>query len=320
MRSSYSLTALITIVGFFIFISNSSVAAGAAASGPRILSSVGKVEIWGAQDRPVQLKQQVVLIEKAKIQTGPGAWVMIEVSPNEQIVVAPESLILIPVISLEDGSIERIELQTGAFRLMNLKNHPRVVLTPLSRDAYSEVDLVFELSGSQDHITVRVLEGRTSFRGLENEESVLITQGQKATFIGKKEDGIIMFDTLIGGRKVARGVTSRVVRFEKEEIEKWKNGLSQLVGVAKKKVVQKKSEVLLKGAICRGPAAKLNQCVWRCVGNPKEEKTRCFAGKIPNVQCVRERCDARGQWVDRTELFGSQMSCLAQGRVEACDY
>lgn len=303
-----------------LLIARFSVAASGTASGPQVRSLIGKVNIWGAQDRPLQVNPQVGLIEKAKIQTGPESWVMIEITPGEQIVVAPESLVLIPVISIEDGSIERIELQEGSFRLMNLKSSPRVVLTPLSRDSYSEADLVFELSGVQDHVTVRALEGRTNFRGLENEESVLITQGQKATFIGKKEDGILLFDTLIGGRKVARGVMSRVVSFEKDEVEKWNKGLSQLASVAKKKVAKKKKDTLTRGAICRGPSAKLNQCVWRCVGNPKAEKHTCLAGKHPKVQCVRERCDARGQWVDRIELFGVQMSCSAQDRVQVCDY
>lgn len=73
--------------------------------------------------------------------------------------------------------------------------------------------------------------------------------------------------------------------------------------------------------ICTKPSAKFNQCAWKCDGNPAGEKT-CRTD-LPQVRCVRSRCNANGVWAEemRQPASAGQASCPAQGaKVKDCDY
>jgi len=65
---------------------------------------------------------------------------------------------------------------------------------------------------------------------------------------------------------------------------------------------------------------KFNQCSWSCKNNPKGEKS-CRTD-LPEVSCVRQRCNAAGDWTDMNRMpssYGSE--CPSSGfKVKACDY
>jgi hypothetical protein len=72
--------------------------------------------------------------------------------------------------------------------------------------------------------------------------------------------------------------------------------------------------------VCAEPKADLNQCMWTCVNNPKGEK-RCRTD-LPQVNCVRKKCDGNGNWSDESRLPASfhDMCQPAGYHVGSCDY
>ena len=75
------------------------------------------------------------------------------------------------------------------------------------------------------------------------------------------------------------------------------------------------------GHICSAPKGRLNQCLWQCRNNPDGEK-KCRTD-LPQVNCVRQRCNANGDWADDTRLPASYFDmCKPSGEVKVgpCDY
>ncbi len=73
--------------------------------------------------------------------------------------------------------------------------------------------------------------------------------------------------------------------------------------------------------ICDRPKGFFNQCAWTCVGNPSGEKN-CRV-ELPQVSCVRTRCNANGKWADEKKLPLNEAKgmCPATGAtVKPCDY
>lgn len=72
--------------------------------------------------------------------------------------------------------------------------------------------------------------------------------------------------------------------------------------------------------ICAKPTGRFNQCAWRCVGNPAHEK-HCRTD-LPNVACMRTRCNANGVWADETQLPTkfSHICAPEKEKVGPCDY
>jgi len=72
--------------------------------------------------------------------------------------------------------------------------------------------------------------------------------------------------------------------------------------------------------LCLAPAGSMNECAWTCVNNPPKEKT-CRTDR-GDVQCVRRRCNANGEWTEETRLPASfRTFCDPSGpRVAPCDY
>lgn len=72
--------------------------------------------------------------------------------------------------------------------------------------------------------------------------------------------------------------------------------------------------------ICNSPKAPFNSCLWKCMNNPKGSST-CRTD-LPQVTCVRARCNANGDWAEETRLPASfHGMCPAQEvTVAPCDY
>jgi hypothetical protein len=247
---------------------------------------------------------------------GSGAWVRIATTKADQLLIGPDSRVQIPVIAWEDGAIERIELEKGRMRLMNLGASPRVVVTEVSRDAYAEADLVFDYDPEKKALKLSVLEGRANFRGLENDEILPLNSGEEATFTGSIENGELAVDILLQGRRVARGKMSKVAKVLASTRETWAQAFAKMQ--KEDKGVTKHDVDLRSGEICRRPSAKFGLCSWTCEGQ-KGGGGRCRTD-LPNVKCVRLRCDASGRWSDATEISAALGSCEFKTAVRACDY
>ncbi|MEO0336449.1 MAG: hypothetical protein AAF202_08645, partial [Pseudomonadota bacterium] len=73
-------------------------------------------------------------------------------------------------------------------------------------------------------------------------------------------------------------------------------------------------------SICRNPKGDINECAWMCQNNPKGQ-TRCRTD-LPQVNCVRKRCDGNGDWSDENRLPANFFDrCKPDGfKVAPCDY
>lgn len=286
---------------------------------PYVMSFTGKVQVTDSRGKAQAPKRGQLLREKAVFETGPQSLVQVALSKNERLFVGPQSRVSIPVISWEDGSMERLELEKGSMRLLNLTSAPRLVVTPVSRDTYSEADLLFEVDPSAARLRVAVLDGRTAFRGLENEEFTPLERGEEATFQGVIEGGEIVFDVLLQGRKVARGKVEPKKKSTLTPAQMWWTEAEKIAQKDKAADVARVKEKARAGAICQKPSARLNECAWVCENNPKKEKKACRL-ELANVRCVRMKCDANGEWSDRLEITPSKSPCGVQPLVAACDY
>ncbi|MFN7728703.1 MAG: hypothetical protein ACK5P7_06080 [Bdellovibrio sp.] len=286
---------------------------------PYVISSAGKVTVSDSRGQKKSPAKGQLLREKATFETAPGAMVLIALTKNERLFVGPDSRVSLPVISWDNGDVERVEMERGQMRLQNLTSQPRLVVTPLTRDPYFESDLVFNLDAEAGRLNLQVLEGRTTFRGLENEEALSLTTGEEATFQSVIENGEIVFDVLLQGRRVARGKMSEKKKSPTDPKQVWWSVFDRIAKQDQAAAVQKAKEKVRDGAICKSPQGKLNECAWVCENNPKAEKKKCRL-ELSQVRCVRMKCDADGQWADRLEIVASQAPCLAQPLVAVCDY
>ena len=286
---------------------------------PVVLEATGPVEVKISQGKSTKATRKLLLRERATIETGESGWALIALTKTEKLVIGPQSRVMIPVIAWENGAIERLELEKGKMRLMNLSGIPRVVVTPLSRDSYSEVDMAFEFDSAKKSLQASVIEGRTQFRGQENEDFFPLEGGEKATFQATLEKGEITSDVLLQGRRVIRGKMSEKEKLTDAEKDYWVKAFEKIETKRQARVAQEAKESVVVGGICTKPSARLNDCSWICEHNPKKEKSRCRVD-LPGVKCVRLRCDANGEWADRRELPALQSPCQVKSLVKSCDY
>lgn len=286
---------------------------------PFLLVVRGKAFVTPSSGKKTAAKKNDSLRERALLETEGDSMIVVALAANETLTVGPSSRVSIPVISWEDGAVERIELEKGQMRLTNLTSRPRLVLTPLTRDPYSEADLIFNLDMKVPALTLSVLEGRASFRGRENEESLPLGRDEEATFTGSTENGELVEDVLLAGRRVIRGKMSEKRALPESTRELWAKAESQAKTQDAAARAKAKKEKERRGAICEKPSGRFNECSWTCEHNPGREKKKCRMD-LPAVKCVRRRCNADGQWGDALELTAQQSPCGVKPLVSACDY
>ena len=289
------------------------------AKDPQVLLIEGKAFITQADGKRVLAKKKQILKERATIETEQNSWLYLSIAKNEKVLLGPSSKINLPVIGVEDGEVERVELEQGQMRVVNLTSHPRLILTPLTRDAYSEGDLVFDYDAKKPAVKLSVLDGHAVFRGEENEDLAALSSNEEASFIGKMENDTLVVDVLLQGRKVVRGRLTDKSNVTPETRQHWTEALTKFEKAHRTASAKEEKEKNVAGAICKKPQGKMDQCAWTCVNNPKSEKTRCRTD-LPKVKCVRTRCDANGNWSDPLELIPQQSACSAKTAVRRCDY
>ncbi|RME17111.1 MAG: hypothetical protein D6797_03135 [Bdellovibrio sp.] len=181
---------------------------------------------------------------------------------------------------------------------------------------------------------VATLKGVVSLKSREGEKEVSVAQGQKGRYV---IEGGGLFDKEEMERFVARGFMTPVYQMTEAEIQELLKG-SHRYKVSqqkrRKKKVKKLKKVLRKRAslpqklpkkqkissLCMDPAGDFNQCMWKCVNNPKGSSS-CRTD-LPQVKCVRMRCNANGIWAEAFRLPASSgQVCLPQKiKVGPCDY
>lgn len=225
---------------------------------------------------------------------------------------------LFPETEIQFGS-EALLLKKGSFRI-NLDEPPSrfmVIKTPVAQIRFFGKDLLAEYEASRARVQVSVFAGEAYLRGLDREDELTLVGGHQGRFLGVVEEGEPVFDILLKGRKVARGELSSVIPLKESEVLILKKDFNVVDYVPP----IFKGTTRKPGQICTAPLAKLNQCAWFCEGNPKNEKKKCMVER-QDVQCIRRRCNALGEWADETRLPSSLRGACETSlpMVRPCDY
>lgn len=214
---------------------------------------------------------------------------------------------------------EELLLKKGSLRI-NFDEPPSrfvIIKTPVAQIRFFGKDVLAEYEVSRARVQVSVFKGEAYLRGLEREDELMLVEGHQGRFLGMVEEGEPVFDILLKGRKVARGELSSVIPLKETEVSILKKNFNVVdyIPPVFKGITRKP------GQICSSPLAKMNQCAWFCEGNPKNEKKKCMVER-QDVQCIRRRCNALGDWADETRLPSSLRGACETSlpMVRPCDY
>lgn len=294
---------------------------------PYVSELVGKVTLTDREGKTAAPKKNQVLIEKAALETGPGGQVTIQLDANRRVQLLSGTRLEFPAISWESGAAPILVLKHGSVRWRQpSKGTYNIALTSeLQEFMPPEGDYVFSFDPGTATAEVKVIEGKIEFSAMHAEETAEVSAGQKCKFQGVKENGEIVYDVLLKGKKIPRGQLGKVLPFSDEEKRAYsgaslkKEVEAQARREHAEKIAAAKSKDPLQ--ICAAPGGRLNQCAWVCKGNPAKEKKSCRLG-TPGVSCVRTRCNANGDWAEATEVPGDKAAalCWAAPQVKECDY
>jgi hypothetical protein len=259
------------------------------------------------------LKKGQVLKDKVILKTKEDSELWVELSEKATLILAAKTQIEFPAIAWQDGNVSEIRLVSGSFRYSCEVKCDRKLVTPLYEGVPPVGNYILSYDPAVPRTQLSVLAGEVPFRGIENENSVILHAGEFATFQGVLENNEPAFDVLLKGRRVAKGTLSDVQKIPAEDLAKFEKQAE-----AQKKSRPKTSSAKPKAdQICSKPNGELNQCVWKCEKNKKNAKEcRLSEGAL----CVRQRCNANGEWADRVELPSAESKCQVKPVVAACDY
>ena len=169
--------------------------------------------------------------------------------------------------------------------------------------------------GHKEVTKVETLKGAVKLANPDQSQSVEIPKGTHASYVVEANSSEVFSDEEIS-EFVARGYMTPVHKMTASDIERldWETEVTnQKRQVASTKPTKSKY-------VCQSPQAQMNQCYWACQNNPKGEK-RCRTD-LPQVNCLRRRCNGNGKWADETRLPASfHDQCGSSGiRVGPCDY
>lgn len=172
----------------------------------------------------------------------------------------------------------------------------------------------------KDRVVTKVttFKGSVAFEGSDTDSGVEISKGQQASFIvASASDSEVFTDEEISDF-VAKGYMTPVYSLSEAELQQLKR-LTEVGQPIKRSVASTRASKSSE-SVCNAPPGDVNQCMWKCQNNPKGEK-RCRTD-LPQVNCLRKRCDANGNWSDESRLPASFYErCEPNGfRVGPCDY
>jgi hypothetical protein len=269
------------------------------------------------QERPVSLKKNTLLKDQALIQTSAGAKIGFRLNDHANLEIDENSLVEFPSIHWKNGVINEIRLRKGRVRYICERDCDLKISSALHEAVMPVGDYLFFYDEKIPEIQLLVLSGEAIFRGLENEVTVTLREGEKAFFTGVfSEEGVIAYDVLLKGRKLAQGKLSDKQKLSQKELDEIKKSFEPKKK-NKKSVAEKKEASKRAGQICSRPPGSLDQCVWSCEKNRKSAKDCDYDH---GAQCLRRRCNANGQWADETVLPLKDAKCSAGSFVAACDY
>lgn len=259
------------------------------------------------------LKVKAVLKDKAVLRTGEKGEMRIALGSQKSLHLGEKAEVEFPAIDWEKGAVPVINVRQGEVRFICQSDCETKFITPLYEGVGTSGDFILRYDPAIPLVELTVLQGEMPFRGLENEMSTAVMAGQKISFKGVLENGEPAYDILLKGRKVAKGKMSEIEQIPAARVqellkqEEKRKKVAKLSPKSKRKAAQ----------ICDKPWGELNQCAWTCENNPKNAK-ECLVNE--GATCVRQRCNANGDWSDRQELPAQTSPCQIKQFVGVCDY
>lgn len=302
-------------------------AAWAAPKYPMVTEIQGKVRWTDKDKKDGKLKPKHVLIEQAALETAEKSEVVVQIDERRTLRLLPNSRVEFPSISWETGDSPLVVLKYGSIRW---KEEPgKKYNIALRSDLFEFISPVGDVILRYDPKTAvaeaKVIKGSMEFSAMNAEDSALVTEGQKVQFQGVRENDEIVYDVLLKGKKIPRGKLGLVQPFSPEEKNLYSEVRLKKEAEARHKKEADEKKALEKphdkNAICAQPEGRLNQCAWVCENNPKSEKKACRLERA-EVQCLRKRCNANGEWAEATEVPKDKAGSLCGVRplVKECDY
>ena len=295
---------------------------------PALTHWQGQAWVTGKEGVRRLIKSRHVLREKALLETALSSEVRIQMDAKRTLTILGNSELSLPVISWETGEAPVVMLKSGSFRWLQKDKTKSDYNIALTSDLFQFIspdgEYVFIMEPNKAYAGVKVIQGAMEFSALNGEESVNVKTGQQAGFQGVIEGGEIAYDVLLKGRKIPRGRLTEVVQIDKKELHRVADEARKKKQAEQEEIARKeaaKARASKEGRICSRPAGKFNECVWTCINNPKGEKKNCLVQRA-GTTCVRQRCNANGQWAEETVLSAEKASimCKAEPVVAACDY
>ena len=186
-----------------------------------------------------KLRSGQILKDRAFLRTGVESQARVQLNAENGLIILPMTDLEIPAIHWEAGKIESLFLKSGSIRLVCKIACGLRMRTKLFDEEVGRGDFIISYNEKEPSIRVEVLDGELSFRGLENETQVLLKSGDQAEFKGQFENGEVAYDTLLRGRKVARGQMTPLEKISKDRQAKlW---LEEEKFHRKEKAIQKDS-------------------------------------------------------------------------------
>lgn len=297
---------------------------------PKVCGVKGLVQSEDRHGVKKRLKPRQVLFDRTILRTDAQGRLCLDLNAQDRLILAADSEITLPGMAMENGRVADLVLEKGRFRLISRSDEVRTLSSPLMRETFHHGDIVVGLSREKALARVELLKGEMSFRGLENEESVTLTEGETVEFKGEVLDGVFQFDVLLQGRKVARGTLGEVKKLTDKDLERLKAEFS-LTGLKTISQEDQEAQAVQTGRrprkktsgkpspwVCEKPNGRFNQCAYICENNPVSAKV-CRLD-LKKVKCARFRCNANGFWEERFEYTAERSPCLAKPLVKECDY
>lgn len=273
----------------------------------------GSVTIKDPSGNTVQIKEGMPVREKDIVDTTGNGQAQIKFNDGNVVHVREDSQMKVNKYDVEDKADKTavLELLKGKIRNQVIKKYDGKqsrfeIKTKAAVAGVRGTDFVVSWIEDGKNITrIDAFEGEVKLNGLQAEESAAmsIKKNQSMSF-------------------VVDGKESRFTKLEElSEMEIAKLDISSRVGEEiGGRVPSSSPPKPSKDGICASPAAPFNSCLWKCINNPKGATT-CRTD-LPQVSCVRARCNANGEWAEETRLPASfhGMCPAHESTVAPCDY
>lgn len=181
--------------------------------------------------------------------------------------------------------------------------------------------VISALSGKEYETRVDTLMGEVQLSNSLRKKSVVIPAGQSSSFLVQVPlDGVFTEEDI--AQFASRGYFTPVYKLSEKELKKLEEETFFKQDDPKITVT---SNQRIDVPICSKPDGFLNSCLWICINNPSGSKV-CRTD-LKQVQCVRKRCNANGQWAEETRLPAHQGRAFCEGSkdknkaiVKPCNY